>query len=172
MLERVRGTDAAIPEEAPRLLRRILVVAAIATAVGASSADATTPLTKTQYNAMLKRASARVGKVESAAEMGLSSNATPARVRTLILTWANTETQLGRSFRAIQPPATAASWNALLARGEITFGAELAHAANNLPRKRAAIGAYLQRTLGNAKGAAMIDHALKKLKVAGYGASG
>jgi hypothetical protein len=30
------------------------------------------------------------------------------------------------------------------------------------------IGAYLQRTLGNAKGAAMIDRALKKLKAAGY----
>ena len=153
--------------------RRILVVAAIAviaTTVLASSADAKTPLTKTQYIAMLKRASARVGKVETAAEKGLSSNATPARLRTLILAWANTETQLGRSFRSIQPPATAASGNALLARGEITFGAELAHAANNLPRKRAAIGAYLQRTLGNAKGAAMIDRALKKLKAAGYGA--
>jgi hypothetical protein len=60
------------------------------------------------------------------------------------------------------------SGNALLARGEITFGAELAHAANNLPRKRTAIGAYLQRTLGNAKGAAMIDRALKTLKAAGY----
>jgi hypothetical protein len=157
------------------LLSRILVVAAIAAiaaTVVASSADATTPLTKSQYNAMLKRANARVGKVESAAEKSLSSNATPARLRTLILAWASTETQLGRSFRAIQPPATAASGNALLAGGEITFGAELAHAANNLPRKRAAIGAYLQRTLGHAKGAAMIDHALKKLMLAGYGASG
>lgn len=155
--------------------RWILVVAAIAAigvTVGASSADATIPLTRTQYNAMLKRASARVGKVETAAEKGLSSKAAPATMRTLILAWANTETQLGKSFRAIQPPATAASGNALLARGEITFGAELAHTANNLPRKRAAIGAYLQRTLGNAKGAAMIDRALKKLKAAGYGASG
>jgi hypothetical protein len=155
--------------------RRTSVVAAtavIATTVGASSAAATTPLTKTQYIAMLTRASARVGKVETAAEKGLSSNATPARLRTLILAWANTETQLGRSFRSIQPPATAASGNALLARGEITFGAELAHAANNLPHKRTAIGAYLQRTLGNAKGAAMIDRALKKLKAAGYGGSG
>jgi hypothetical protein len=155
--------------------RRTLVVAAIAviaTTVGAPSADATTPLTKAQYIAMLKRASARVAKVETAAEKGLSSNATRARLRTLILAWANTETQLGRSFRSIQPPATAVSGNALLARGEITFGAELAHAANSLPRKRTAIGAYLQRTLGNAKGAAMIDRALKKLKAAGYGGSG
>jgi hypothetical protein len=155
--------------------RRILVVAAIAviaTTVVASPADAKTPLTKAQYNAMLKRANARVGKVEAAAEKGLSANATPARMRTLILAWATTETQLGRSFRSIQPPATAASGNALLARGEITFGAELAHVANTLPRKRSAIGAYLERTLGNAKGAAMIDRALKKLKAAGYGASG
>jgi hypothetical protein len=96
------------------LLSRILVVAAIAAiaaTVVASSADATTPLTKSQYNAMLKRANARVGKVESAAEKSLSSNATPARLRTLILAWASTETQLGRSFRAIKPPATAASGN-------------------------------------------------------------
>jgi hypothetical protein len=157
------------------LLSRILVVAAIAAiaaTVVASSAEATTPLTKSQYNAMLKRANARVGKVESAAEKGLSSFTTPARLRRLILAWASTETQLGRSFRAIQPPTTAASGDALLARGEITFGAELAHAANNLPRKKAAIGAYLQRTLGNARGASMIDHALKKLKLAGYGTSG
>jgi hypothetical protein len=41
----------------------VAAIAVIATAVGASSADATTPLTKTQYIAMLKRASARVGKV-------------------------------------------------------------------------------------------------------------
>lgn len=140
----------------------------IATTVGASSAVATTRLTKTQYIAMLKRASARVGTVEAAAEKGLSSKATPARLRTLILAWADTETQLGRSFCSIQPPAGAASANALLAHGEITFGTELAHAANNLPRKRAAIDAFLQRTLGNAKGAAMIDRALKKLKAAGY----
>lgn len=151
--------------------RGILVgaaIAVIATTVGASSAVATTPLTKTQYIAMLKRASARVGTVEAAAEKGLGSKATPARLRTLILAWADTETQLGRSFRSIQPPAAAASANALLARGETTFGTELARAANNLPRKRAAIGAYLQRTLGNAKGAALIDRALKKLKAAGY----
>ena len=153
------------------MAKGILVVAAIAVVaatVAASAAVATTPLTKTQYIAMLKRASARVGTVEAAAEKGLSSKATPARLRTLILAWANTETQLGRSFRSIQPPAAAASANALLVRGEITFGTELAHAANNLPRKRAAIGAYLQRTLGNAKGAALIDRALKKLKAAGY----
>lgn len=53
--------------------RRTLVVAAIAviaTTVGASSADATTPLTKAQYIAMLKRASARVGKVETAVGKG------------------------------------------------------------------------------------------------------
>jgi hypothetical protein len=55
-----------------------------------------------------------------------------------------------------------------LRRRRITFGTELAHAASTLPRKRAAIGAYLQRTLGNAKGAAMIDRALKKRKAAGY----
>ncbi len=143
-------------------------LAVIATTVAAASADATTPLTKAQYIAMLKQGSARVGKVETAAERGLGSNATHARMRTLILAWANMETQLGRSFRSIQPPAAAVGGNALPARGEVTFGAELAHAANNLPRKRTAIGAYLQRTLGNAKGAAMIDRALKKLKAAGY----
>jgi hypothetical protein len=89
-------------------------------------------------------------------------------MRTLILAWASTETSLGRSFQAIRPPAAAKTGNALLARGEIAFGSELARAANNLPRTSAAIGPYLQRTLGSAKGAAMVDRALKLLKSAGY----
>jgi hypothetical protein len=145
-------------------------------AAGASSA-----LTKTQYLAMLKHANARVTRVEGAAERdlkplvegtaraGVTPRAKPAHVKALLLSWANTETQLGKSFRAVQPPANAADANALLARGEIAFGAELAYAANHLPRKSAAIGVYLQRTLGNAGGPRMIDQALAKLRAAGYG---
>jgi hypothetical protein len=129
-------------------------------------------LTKTAYLAMLKRASARVTKVEGAAEQGLSPGATPAQVKALVLAWAHTETQLGRSFGSVRPPANAASANALLARGEIAFGAELAAAANHLPQKAPAIGPYLQRTLGHAKGATMIDRALAKLKAAGYNQPG
>jgi DNA-binding phage protein len=53
----------------------------------------------------------------------------------------------------------------------MTFGSELADAATHLPRTPKAIAAYLQRKLGSANGAAMIDEALKKLKAAGYGAS-
>src|SRR2546425_11577101 len=96
-------------------------------------------LTKAAYQAMLKRANARVTKVEGAAEQGLSPGATPAHVKALVLAWAHTETQLGRSFGSVRPAANAASANALLARGEIAFGAELADAANHLPQKMAAI---------------------------------
>src|SRR2546430_10641523 len=129
-------------------------------------------LTKPEYQAMLERANARVTKVEGAAEQGLSPGATRAQVKALVLAWAHTETQLGRSFGSVQPPANAASANALLARGEIAFGAELAAAANHLPQKTAAIGPYLQRTLGHAKGPGMIDRALATLKAAGYGQPG
>jgi len=133
-----------------------------------SGTQASAKLTKAQYLAMLKRANARVAKVEGAAERGLTSKATPAHVKALIDAWAATETQLGNSFRAARAPANAANANALLARGEIAFGAELKNAASHLPRKTAAIGAYLQRTLGHAEGAGMIDRALAKLKAAGY----
>jgi hypothetical protein len=57
----------------------------------------------------------------------------------------------------------------LLARGEITFGTELKRAAAHLPAKTAAVGTYLQRRLGHARGAALIDQAIAKLKAAGYG---
>src|SRR5712691_10748736 len=137
-----------------------------------SGTEASAALTKAQYLAMLKRANARVTKVEGAAEQGLSPGATPAHVKALLRAWAHTETQLGRSFGSVRPPATAASANALLARGEIAFGAELADAANHLPQKTAAIGPYLQRTLGHARGAGMINRALAKLKAAGYGQPG
>jgi hypothetical protein len=133
-----------------------------------SGTQASATLTKAQYVAMLKRASARVATVEGAAERGLTPKATPAHVKALIDAWSHTETRLGKSFLAVRAPANAASANALLARGEIAFGAELRNAANHLPRKTAAIGAYLQRTLARAKGAGMIDRALAQLKAAGY----
>ena len=140
-----------------------------------TAARSSSALTKTQYLAMLKQGNARVTRVEGAAERDLrplvegeAAQAKPAHVKVLLLSWANTETQLGKSFRAVQPPANAADANALLARGALAYGAELAYSANHLPRKSAAIGAYLQRTLGNANGARMIDRALAQLKAAGY----
>ena len=134
----------------------------------ASGTEASLGLTKTEYLAMLKRANTRVTKVEGAAEQGLSPGATRAHLKALLLAWAHTETQLGRSFRSVRPPTNAGRANALLGQGEIAFGAELADAANHLPQKTAAIGPYLQRTLGTAKGPGMIDRALAKLKAAGY----
>ena len=107
-------------------------------------------------------------KVEGAAEAGLTPKATRAQVKALINAWADTETQLGNSFRTARAPAKVARANALLARGEITFGAELRYAASHLPQKKAAIGAYLEQRLGGATGARMIDRALAKLKAAGY----
>jgi hypothetical protein len=117
---------------------------------------------------MLKRADARITIVEAAAQKRVASQASRERVKVAFLAWARTETQLGRSFRAITPPASAATANALLARGEIAFGAELTRAAAHLPSKPQAIAPYLQRTLGHAKGAVMIDRALTLLKKAGY----
>jgi hypothetical protein len=117
---------------------------------------------------MLKRANVRVTKVEGAAERGLTPKAARAQVRALLLAWASTETQLGKSFRSVQPPANVAAANSLLARGEITFGSELRSAANHLPSKKTAIGPFLRRKLSGAQGARMIDRALKKLKSAGY----
>ena len=129
------------------------------------------PMPKPAYDAMLKRANTDVGKAEAAAAKTLAARASRARLKRAILVWASTESRLGRSFRSIRPPARAAAANALLARGELTFGSELADAATHLPRTPHAIAAYLQRKLGSARGAAMIDEALKKLKAAGYGAS-
>jgi hypothetical protein len=134
-----------------------------------SSTEAPASPTKAQYAAMLKHANAQVTKVEGAAERRLTSKATRAQVKALIDAWGDTEKQLGKSFRAVRPPSDAVDANALLARGEITFGTELKRAAAHLPAKTAAVGTYLQRRLGHARGAALIDQAIAKLKAAGYG---
>ena len=123
---------------------------------------------KVEYNAMLKRADARITIVEATAQKRVASSAPRERVKASFLAWARTETQLGKSFRSISPPARAAKANDLLARGEIAFGSELAQAAAHLPSNQRAIAPYLQRTLGHAKGAGMIDRALSLLKKAGY----
>src|SRR5438093_7476128 len=105
------------------LLLTLMVAACGSTSSRSTSGtEASVALTKIEYLAMLKRANARVMRVEGAAEQGLSSGATPARVKALILAWAHTEMQLGRSFGSVRAPASAASANALLARGEIAFG--------------------------------------------------
>src|SRR3954466_3796030 len=115
-----------------RLARRMpgLICALVALFVSASASGAATTLTKAQYVAMLKQANARVTKVEGAAERGLTPKATRAHVKALLLAWASTETQLGKSFRSVHPPAKAVPGNTFLSRGEITFGEELRAAAN------------------------------------------
>ena len=70
--------------------------------------------------------------------------------------------------RAVTPPEAALKANALLSQGEVKFGAELASAATHLPHKKSAIGAYPTQRLGHAKGAAITDRALAKLKAAVY----
>jgi hypothetical protein len=143
----------------------------LALVTAAPSFAASAPLPKPVYDAMLQRANRDVGRAEGAAEKALAARASRAELRRAILAWASTESRLGKSFRSVRPPARAAAANALLARGEIAFGSELAAAATHLPRAPQAIAGYLQRKLGRASGAAMIDEALKKLKAAGYGAS-
>jgi hypothetical protein len=156
----------------PSRLLAALACALLALCISATAAASGATLTKAQYVAMLKRANVRVTKVEGAAERGLTPKATRAQVKALMLAWASVETQLGKSFRSVHPPAKVAAANSLLARGEITFGGELRSAANHLPLKKTAIGAFLQRRLSSAKGAALVDKALKKLKAAGYSAEG
>jgi hypothetical protein len=135
-------------------------------------ATAGAPVTKAQYQALLKQADARVGKVSTAAENGLQAKKSPAEMKMLILAWARVETQLGNSFKAVQPPAAAAAANALLSRGEILFGKQLTATANTLPSKASAIGPYLEKKLGSATGPRMIDKALQQLHKAGYGSGG
>ena len=135
-------------------------------------AAAGAPLTKAQYQALLRQADARVGKAVTAAQNGVQAKKPPVEIKKLILAWALVETQLGNSFKAAHPPAAAADANALLSRGEILFGKQLTAAANTLPSKASAIGPYLDTRLGNASGPQMVDKALKQLHKAGYASGG
>ena len=122
----------------------LLPCAASATAIGA------TPLTKARYQTLLTKADARVTRVSSAAENGLKAGKSRAEMKKLLLDWAQTETQLGNSFKATHAPTAVTAPNKLLSRGEILFGKQLTTAANNLPAKASAIGPYLEKALGNA----------------------
>src|SRR2546421_12149204 len=71
-----------------------------------SGTEASAALTKAAYQAMLKRANARVTKVEGAAEQGLSPGATPAHVKALVLAWAHTERSSGDRLARCGLPRT------------------------------------------------------------------
>ncbi|HSS72362.1 MAG TPA: hypothetical protein VLK53_02240 [Gaiellaceae bacterium] len=149
-----------------RILVTMLVLGTVAYACAAGGAAG--GLTRAQYQAMLHSANAAVTSVETAAQKGLTAKATHAQAKALLLAWANTETRLGKSFRAVSPPRNAVRANALLSQGEITFGSELAYVANHLPQNKAKAGAFIEQRLGNTKGARKIDAALALLKKAGY----
>jgi hypothetical protein len=148
------------------------VVIAVATTIAAmvvpTVGAAATPVTKAQYAAMLKRETARIGRVERAAQLGLVRKASPAEMKRLILAWAATTKDVGESFQRIRPPADAASANGLLARGEVTYARELARAASRLPQKASAVGSYLARALADSTGAKTVIQALTKLRLTGY----
>lgn len=149
------------------LAAAVVALGSLFPAVAAAGA----PLTKAEYQALLKQADARVGKVIEATDRGLVRKQPRAKMRALLLAWARVETELGTAFKSTQPPAEVAAANKLLSRGEILFGKQITVAANNLPSRVSAIEPHLERTLGNASGARMIDKALHQLHKAGYRAS-
>jgi hypothetical protein len=150
-----------------RAMLAVVLAVGVVAATGAS-APAASRLTHARYQGMLNRANVAVTRAETAAQQGLTPKATFAQARALLLRWANTETRLGKSFKALTPPRDAVRGNTLLSQGELMFGAELAWAANHLPNEKAKVQPFLESRLGNAKGARKIDAALSLLKSAGY----
>ena len=144
------------------------LVVALAAAIAATAGAAVKPLTKVQYAALLKTGTARVGKPERAAQLGLARKAPPAEMKRLILAWAAAEKQFGESLQGVRPPANAAAANAQLAKGELTYADELTAVAGHLPSSASAVASRLQKALSTSKGSAMVNQALTKLRIAGY----
>ena len=86
----------------------------------------------------------------------------------LVLAWAAAEKSFGDSLQGVRPPADAAPSNTELAGGELAYARELTDAAGKLPSKASAIAAWLGKRLSTSSGAATINRALSKLRLAGY----
>jgi hypothetical protein len=148
-----------------------LLAAALATIAlagcGGSSGGGT--LSKSDYRTKLRALGHEAQQAQADVQKGLSAR-TVAELHTRLLAFAATSQHLGDEVAALKPPKDAEAANAELANGEHDSARAIRTAAaaiQNLKTPQAVI-AYLQKSLGNAKGAHELNDALTKLKNLGY----
>lgn len=146
----------------------VMTVAAAAFApAGASASRTGVPLTKVQYLADLRAATTQSVRAENAALGSLQAKGTTAsQVRAKFRSWGKTESKLGASFAALNPPAAAKTANSHLASAERTFGSQLTALAARFSATKVGIAKLLLGT--NLTGKTLVDRALAELRAAGF----
>jgi hypothetical protein len=144
-----------------------LALVATVAAIGVAAANAGTPLSKAQYLAKLRVASAEAAKAENLAFASANSkSSTAAKVKANFKAWGAKESTLGRSFAALTPTAAAKRGNADLAHADSVFGAQLLALAARFPATKVGIFKLLLST--NLSGKKLVDHAVAELHAAGF----
>jgi hypothetical protein len=144
------------------------VVLTVAASAAAGGGVGSRTLSAADYRSLLLQANTRSSAAGSAVQRAITVGSWHPHMRAALLAWADVEARLGTAFRALNPPLAVAYANAVLARGELLFAAQLRSIAGRLPRDHKLLGGFVQAALGNATGARMIDRGLAKLRAAGY----
>jgi hypothetical protein len=147
----------------------VCLAAALAAALLAGCGGGSGRLSKSDYRAKLATLSREADRAQSDVEKGLRAKSV-RELHARLIAFAAASRRLGDEAAKLKPPKDAEAANGELVRGEHdTAQATRAAAAaiTKLRTPRAAI-AYLQTSLGNAKGAHELDDALAKLKKLGY----
>jgi hypothetical protein len=150
-----------------------LLAAALATIAlsgcGGSGGGGGGSLSKSDYRTKLDALGREAQQAQADVQKGLSAKKV-AELHARLLAFAATLQHLGDEVSALKPPKDAEAANAELANGEHDSAREIRAAVaaiQNLKTPQAVI-AYLQKRLGNAKGAQELNDALTKLKQLGY----
>jgi hypothetical protein len=126
-------------------------------------------LSKSDYRAKLTTIGHEANQAQTEVEKGLSAK-TIGELHARLVAFADASQRLGDEVAALKTPKDAEAANAELARGEhdtarATRAAAAAITSLKTPKRALA---YLQTSLGNAKGAHELDDAIAKLKKLGY----
>ena len=147
----------------------VLLATVLAASIVAGCGGGGGRLSKSAYRAKLTTLGHEANRAQTDVEKGLSAK-TIGELHARLVAFADASQRLGDEVAALKAPKDADAANAELARGEHdTARATRAAAAaiTKLKTPKRAI-AYLQTSLGNAKGAHELDDALAKLKKLGY----
>lgn len=153
------------------MLQRLLLPAVLAASIllaGCGGGGGGT-LSRSEYKAKLAALSHEAARAQASVQQGLRVK-TVAELRTRLLTFAGASQRLGDEVAALKAPANAQAANVELARGEHDTARATRKAADAIAKLKTTQQAisYLQRSLGNAKGAGEVQDAINKLKQLGY----
>jgi cytochrome c556 len=147
----------------------IAAVAVLLLAACGGGGNSSSQLSPAAYRAQLAKIKQQSARAQAQVAQGLQAKRV-AELRHRLVAFAASTQHIGDEVANLHPPKNAEAANTELARG-LHDTARATRAASkqiaSLHTPQAAIS-YLEHSLGNAKGAHEVDHALAKLKSLGY----